>query len=153
MRLPVTVLLLSGSSLAYAQTSVDLAAEAAKIRAADVAWFEAEARRDLEKIVPYVAEDAVFQPPDAPACAGIMAIRAFYKDLFALPYVDIGGRTETVVVASSGDVAYDIGRNFVVLTGPQGEKRHEGKYLAVWRKVKDRWKLTAISWSLDAPIR
>jgi len=131
----------------------DQASAAATIRAADATWFAAEVRRDIDSIMPFVDNRAVFQPPDAPPIVGTEAVRTFYRQFFALPYTDVGGQSDTIVVASSGDLAYDIGRNYVVLPGPQGPTRHEGKYLAVWRYVDGGWKVSVISWSGNAPMR
>ena len=153
MRLPLIVAFSLTAAAAQAQTRHEAVKVAATIRAADAAWFAAELGRDLDGIMPFVADNAVFQPPDAPTFVGTEAVRKFYRALFELPYTDIGGSSDSIVVASSGDLAYDIGRNYVVLKGPDGERRHEGKYLAVWQRIEKKWKVTAISWSLDAPMR
>jgi ketosteroid isomerase-like protein len=146
----VFVLLAAGASPAQAGAPN---ADADAIRAADAAWFAAELRRDVEAIMPFVADAAVFQPPDTPAFVGSDAVRKFYRAFFELPFTDVGGSSDSIIVASSGDLAYDVGRNYVVLRGPEGQRRYEGKYLAVWRKTGTSWKVTAISWSLDAPMR
>jgi ketosteroid isomerase-like protein len=134
-------------------SGVDVTDETNAIRAANQAWFGAEVTRELESIMPYVADSAIFQPPDAPAFRGHEAVRRFYRDFFVLPYTDVGGGPDTIVVAPSGTLAYDIGRNYVTLPGESGDVRHEGKYLAVWEKFGDQWKVVAISWSLNAPMR
>jgi ketosteroid isomerase-like protein len=151
MRFPLSVILLLSASAAKTQSTDS--SDVAAIRAADAAWFAAEAARDIESIMPFVSDRAVFQPPDGPAIVGAEAVRNFYQSFFALPYTDAGGSSDSIVVSSSGDLAYDIGRNFLVLKGPEGERRHDGKYLAVWQKSGGTWKLTALSWSLDAPMR
>lgn len=153
MRLHLIVAVLLTATVAQAQPRRDTAADAAAIRAADAAWFAAEVRRDVDSIMSFVADNAVFQPPDAPTFVGTDAVRKFYRSFFEMPYTDVGGKSDSIVVASSGDLAYDIGHNYVVFKGPDGERRHEGKYLAVWQKIAGKWKVTAISWSLDAPIR
>ena len=135
------------------QKSVDLSVEAKKVFDSNQAWFAAEKQRDLEKIMPYVAENTVFQPQDAPPFSGQETIRSFYLDLFKLQYTDIGGKPDTVIVSTSGDMAYDIGKNYILLDTPDGVIRSEGKYLAVWRKIDDNWKVVAISWSGNAPAK
>ena len=135
------------------QKSVDLSVEAKKVFDSNQAWFTAEKQRDVEKIMPYVAENAVFQPQDAPPFSGYETIRSFYLDFFKVNYLDIGGKPDTVIVSTSGDMAYDIGKNYFLLDTPDGEIQSEGKYLAVWRRIDDKWKVVAISWSGNAPAK
>ena len=62
--------------------------EAERIRKANQAWVEAERVRDLDGIMPYIAENAVFQPPEAKAVRGREAVREFYNEFFKLPFSD-----------------------------------------------------------------
>ena len=133
------------------QKTVNLTVEIEKLLDANKAWFEAEKNRDLDNIMPYVAKNAVFQPQDAPSFSGYETIKSFYLDLFKLNYTDIGGKSDTIIVSSSGDIAYDIGENYIIFDTPDGKIKSEGKYLAIWRKIEDNWKVVAISWSGNAP--
>jgi ketosteroid isomerase-like protein len=130
----------------------DLDAEAAVIREATQAWFAAEREGNVDAIMPFVAEDAVFLPPDAPAFSGLEAIRQFYQDFVALGVLDIGGGSERLVISSAGDLAFDIGTSYMVAEGPEGQIRSEGKYLSVWQKIEGRWQTVSISWSANAPV-
>ncbi len=132
-------------------SELDLAAEVERVRAANQAWFEAESRRDLEGIMPHVALNAVFQPADAPSFSGHEAARAFFAEFFELPYASFGGGPDTILVASSGDLAIDIGHSRMVMDGPERTVEVEGKYLAAWQKIEGEWKCVAISWSANAP--
>jgi len=48
-----------------------------------------------------------------------------------------------IVVAASGDVAYDYGRYRTTWTGPTGSQQVQGVYLRTWRKVEGEWKIAA----------
>ncbi len=133
--------------------SVDLSVEAKKVFDANQAMFAGEKQRDLEKIMLYVAENAVFQFQDAPAFSGHETIKPFFLNFFKLEYTDTGGKPDTVIISTSGDMAYDIGGNYTLFDTPDGKIRSEGKYLAVWRKIEDNWKVVALSFSGNAPAK
>jgi ketosteroid isomerase-like protein len=57
--------------------------------------------------------------------------------------VDITFETVGIVVATSGDLAYQVGR----ITSPAGP----GKYLTVYRRIGGEWKIVADTWNDDAP--
>lgn len=121
------------------------------ICAADSALIAAETARDLESAMNYMAPDVILQPPDMPMVVGREAVREFYAEWFALPYKSIQVRSQTVTVASSGDLAYLVGESSFNLGGPSSEERQvPGKYLGVWKKIGGKWRLAAISWSGDA---
>ncbi len=130
------------------QLDADHIAEA--VCAADRALVAAEASRDLEAALDCMAPDIVLQPPDMPMVVGRAAVRRFYTAWFALPYTSIQVHSQTVTVASSGDFACLVGESSFVLGAPPEERRVPGKYLGVWKKVDDAWKLAAISWSGNA---
>ncbi|MEA1979220.1 MAG: DUF4440 domain-containing protein [Chloroflexota bacterium] len=120
------------------------------ICAADRSLIAAEASRDLDSAMSYMASNVILQPPDMPIVVGRKAVREFYTEWFALPYTSIQVHSQKVTVASSGDLAYLVGESSFVLEGPQGELQVPGKYLAVWEKVEGEWNLAAISWSGNA---
>ena len=89
-----------------------------------------------------------------PAIVGDEAIRRFYEEQwFTLPYVEISGQVETIVVAASGDLAYLDGRSNLTLEISGENISSEGKYLGVWQKVQGQWRLAAISWTANEPAR
>ena len=125
-----------------------------QIRQADQALLQAEEQRDLESAMALVGPDAVFQPPGLPAIGGDEVIRRFYEERwFTLPYVEISGQVETIVVAASGDLAYLDGRSHLTLEISGENVSSEGKYLGVWQKIQGQWRLVAISWTANEPAR
>lgn len=125
-----------------------------QIRHADQALLKAEGQRDLESAMALVAPHAVFQPPGLPAFVGDEAIRQFYEQQwFTIPYVEISGQAEKIVVAASGDLAYLDGRSHLTLEISGQEVISEGKYLGVWQRLAGQWRLVAISWTANEPAR
>jgi ketosteroid isomerase-like protein len=125
-----------------------------QIREADKALLRAEQQRDLDAAMAFVAPHAVFQPPGLPPIVGHEAVRRFYdQQWFTLPYVEISGEPDTVVVASSGDLAYFDGRSHLVLEISGEQVVSRGKYLGVWQRIEGQWRLAAISWTPNETAR
>jgi len=135
-------------------SSVDTESIEAQIRQADLALLRAEEQRDLEGVMDLIAPHAVFQPPGYPPIVGHEAIRQFYESQwFKLPFTEISGTPETIVVGSAGDMAYFDGRSQMVVEISGERMVAAGKYLGVWQKISGKWKLAAISWSANEATR
>jgi uncharacterized protein (TIGR02246 family) len=133
---------------AAAGPKVDLAAEEATIRQMTKDWFAAEVRRDMNASLAGLAPDAVLQFEGMPPASGIAAWRSYYEAQFKMPLSDVRMGPRTVVVASSGDLAYDVGAFTGVMTG--GAELH-AKSTIVWRKIDGKWKVVLCAASTDAP--
>jgi ketosteroid isomerase-like protein len=136
---------------------VDLAAEESAVRELIVRAFEAErevfaGRESLESVLQFYAAGAVGQAANMPELQGLDALREYYTEYFSLLMVTVEGGSNQTFVASSGDLAFDIGWNRMVLNGPEGPVEDIGKYLCVLRKVEGEWKIVAISSSSDSPM-
>ncbi len=133
------------------QPDVDLGAEEETIRKLTTNWFADETRRDMEASLSYLAPNAVIQPEGGPTLVGIDAMRSLYEELFKIPYTDLVMQQRTVVVASSGDLAYDIGPWKMVSAGPDVVIETPGKSTLSWRKLDGQWKCVVMSFSMDTP--
>ena len=135
-------------------SSVDTESIEAQIRQADLALLRAEEQRDLEGVMEFIAPHAVFQPPGYSPIVGQEAIRQFYDtQWFKLPFIEISGTPEAIVIGSSGDMAYFDGRSQMVVEISGERTVAAGKYLGVWQKISGKWKLAAISWSANEATR
>ena len=130
---------------------VDIEAEKKAIKEAVKIAFEAEDKKDLEKLLDLFADDVVVQAPNMPQFQGKDAVRDFYKG-FLPTIVTIKGESSHVEVSSSGDMAWDVGYNKAEYKGPEGNFKDQGKYFATWRKVNGKWKCSAIASSTDLPL-
>ncbi|WP_022836860.1 DUF4440 domain-containing protein [Salisaeta longa] len=84
------------------------------------------------------ADNAILHPPNEPSISGRSAIDAYLARVHAEP-VNLTYVTEDVVVSASGDMAYEIGA------------WDGGKYLTVYRRTPDGWRIVADAWSENAP--
>jgi ketosteroid isomerase-like protein len=105
----------------------------------------------MEASLSYLAPDVVVQTEGAPEIQGIDATRTLYEGFFAIPYVDLVGVPRTVVVAASGDLAYDIGPSNFVFEGDDGLTEVPAKSTIIWQKLNDQWKVVVLSVTADTP--
>ena len=140
-----------GIACAPPALEIDLDTEEKTIRKLTTDWFADEIRRDMEASLSYLAPNAVIQTEGAPTINGIAAMRSFYEEFFKIPYADVVMEPRTVVVAASGDLAYDIGPWKVVFEGEDGRTEAPGKSTIIWRKFNGQWKCVLMSFSMDNP--
>jgi ketosteroid isomerase-like protein len=116
----------------------DLADDRAAIEALTADYTAAVQAGDADSVGALYADDAVVHPPNAPSRSGRAALDAYFAEIHAEP-MDQTFSTENVVVAESGDLAYEVGT------------WDGGKYLSVYRRTADGWRIVADAWSDDAP--
>jgi ketosteroid isomerase-like protein len=142
----VGLLALAGCQKGGGNTSAD----EALIRAAAPAWAEAYNAGDADKVVATYWDDAVLQPPGAPAAAGSAAIREFIAaDSAATRAAGLKlVIAENGTVGVSGDLAYEAG-TFSVVDG-SGKAVDKGKYLGVFLKKDGKWRYIRDTWNSDS---
>jgi len=146
----VAVVALSGSGCAA--PTVDVAAEENVVRARSEGISAAEAAKNVDKALTFWAPDAVVQPAGAPQIQGHDALLKLYRQVFdSSGLKTFSGKSSGVVVAASGDLAYETGVNRMTFATPKGDVLDVGKYLAVWRKTNGTWYVAALSFTSDAP--
>ena len=124
------------------QRNVNLAAEETAIRTTDANWLAAATAHDLERVLPFWADDATILPPGEPAIVGKEAIRQYVSAAFATPGFSITWKTEKVEVSQSGDLAYSTGTDRISVTTRDGKSvTQENRGVVIWKKQPDgSWK-------------
>ncbi len=79
------------------------------------------------------------------------AIRDAWQSMMQTPNFDLTFEPETIVVSSSGDMALDRGTYNLAMNPPGGPVRDSGKYVVVWRKSGDEWKVAADIFNSNQP--
>ncbi|HEY9144766.1 MAG TPA: nuclear transport factor 2 family protein [Arenimonas sp.] len=117
------------------RATVDLDALTREVAAAETAFAQSMADRDIEAFAGFLAEDAIFQPgPDT--LRGKAAILAAWGKYFEGPQAPFSWRPETVVVLDGGQLAQTKGPVF----DPAGKAILE--FRSTWRRDPDgRWKV------------
>jgi len=98
----------------------------------------------------YYTQDAVVNPPNAPAIKGHDAIISFLKSFPAITDFKV----DLVDVNGAGDIAYVYGTYSMVVTAPGGKPESDkGKYLEVWKRQPDgSWKVAIDTFNSDLPL-
>lgn len=123
-------------------------AEEATIRATDAAWVKAAQAKDVAAMVSYYAENASVYIPGQRLVEGKDAINRAFASLMSMPGFALDFTPDTVMVARSGDIAYETGDYSMTMEDKSGKPQTStAKYVVVWVKQPDgTWKAM-----LDAP--
>lgn len=133
--------------------SVDPATVESEIDARGDDFERAIEAGDADAVAALYADDAVLLPPNMPRVTGTQGIRSTFAEWLEMdPDAAIELTADEVVVAESGELAYEIGTAQVSGSAPDGGTYEDtGKYLVVWRNDGDEWLMVADMWSSDAP--
>jgi uncharacterized protein (TIGR02246 family) len=125
------------------------AADEAALRATIKDWAAAAQAKDAARFTSFYTEDAVVMLAGAPDISGMPAIREGIGHMMSDPAFSLSFEPASVVVARSGDLAYETGPYSMTMTGlDKKPARETGHYVAVWRKQADgTWKA-----AVDAPV-
>lgn len=129
----------------------DTSADEATIRQSAPAWAAAYNAGEADKLAAMYWEDAVLQPPGAPAATGTAAIREFLAgDSTATRAAGLTMNIpEAGAVDVSGDLAYEAGTYTV--TDASGATVDSGKYIGVFQKRDGKWLYVRDTWNSDNP--
>lgn len=142
--------LLAATALAACAPRIDLEAERASLREADLEWAAVAAEgKDVDRIVSYWSDDATVFAPSEPLVKGKAAIREFVSRSLSVPGFSVSWRPTEVVVAPSGHLGYTTGENPFTFPGDDGNLvTVRGRYVTVWRKTADgRWECVIDIWN------
>ncbi len=150
----VLLVCLAGSvTIAFANSTsspTDRSADEAAIRKLDVAWSHAAETKDLEgTVAPYAADGSVL-PFNSPIATGDVAIRQVWSSLMTKPGFHLTFTPTKIVIAESGDMAWEVGTFELRLNDAQGNPMTMlGKYVVTWKKLGGTWKVAADIFNTD----
>jgi len=121
-----------------AAPAVDLAAEEQAVRDASAKWLTAAQAKDWAASAANFAPDGIGFMPNMAPMVGPAAVQANYEaEAAAMPNLIVNWTTDLVVVAASGDLAYETG----TWTRTNEGQQDTGKFITVWRKLEGQWKV------------
>ncbi len=125
------------------------AADEAAIRAAVKEWSASAQAKDADKFASFYAEDAMLLLENSPDFSGKAAIREAVGGLMQDPNFALAFEADRVVVARSGDLAFEGGTYSLTLSDAKKKpSTQKGNYVVVWQKQADgAWKALR-----DAPV-
>ena len=105
-------------------------------------------RGDAAAVAALYTENAILLPPDADMMTGRQAAQTFWQETYGSGARNLS--LKTVSVESYGDAAREIGRFSLDVPGQGGQTtRVEGKYVVIWKKTADGWRLDTDIWNLN----
>ncbi|OHE77895.1 MAG: hypothetical protein A3G75_07630 [Verrucomicrobia bacterium RIFCSPLOWO2_12_FULL_64_8] len=118
----------------------------------DDEWSAAAAKKDVDLVVSFYAEDAIAYPPNEPVAIGRAAARKVWAAYLGDPTFTIFWKTTHAEVSASGELGFTAGTYEDSFKGADGKLVTEkGKYLCVWKKGKDgKWKAIHDTWNTDS---
>jgi len=128
------------------------AEDEATIRAYSQAYSDASHAKNVDKGMSFYADDAFGFGTGSETTTTKDATRASMQKAFSMPGT-ISWKTSTVVVARSGDLAYENGRYTYTTPEADGKiKTQMGNYLLVWTKPPGGdWKISVDTDAEDPP--
>ncbi len=119
----------------------------AAIEAVDQAFMTMFSNGDAAGVAGLYTSDGQLLPTNSDFVTGSAAIQAFWQGAIDMGLTE--ARLETVEMDDCGDTVVEIGRYTLVAGG--GQVADSGKYLVVWKKQDDEWKLHRDIWNTSTP--
>jgi ketosteroid isomerase-like protein len=133
---------------------VDIQAEKDAILKLSGIWTEAIRNKNVEDMMSVMAPDAIFMLQDMPLFEGEEAIRESFVAWYADTTIDFStfqAETLDLQVSSSGDMAYERGREQYTINAPEGMIEVRNKWIDIWKKIDGQWKAVVVIGNNDNP--
>ncbi len=151
-----TVICVTFSSVllcACTQSSVDLEAEQAALRAAADAYHAAGEALDADTFADFYASDGLILPPNEPGVSGRDGAHNFISTFAEAPGAGVSFSDANIVVAASGDMGYTLADSVVKFEGPDGQAVEEKiRDFHLWKKQGGEWKIAIDIWNSEIPL-
>ncbi len=143
-RLALALLLIVGCAAPQQDTTDEARAG---IEATNAQFMEAFSQGDAAGVAACYTEDAQLMPPNGEIVSGREAVQANFQEAMN---EGLNVQLETVELESHGDTAYEVGR--AITTGEDGQTVDESKYIVIWKKVGDEWKMHRDIFNSNLPL-
>ena len=120
----------------------------AGIEATNAQFMDAFSEGDAAGVAACYTEDAQFMPPNGEIVRGREGIQKAMQGLLDAGIKAI--QLETVEAEGHGDTAYEVGKG--TLMGEDEQTIDEAKYIVIWKKVGDAWKLHRDIFNSNLPL-
>jgi uncharacterized protein (TIGR02246 family) len=141
----VCALTIAGCEQKSAAPAPDMTADATAVAAAAAGWEKAYNDKNADALAALYAEDAQLLPPGATEVSGRDAIRAYFVNDIEKQWAMIHIKSDSSGVG--GEWAWRSG-NWSAETMPMAT----GKYIEVWHRAADGWRLQKDIWNMDAEL-
>ena len=147
----ISSLIIAGSIAACAtQTApINQETERSQLEAANVAFTGAVSAFDLEGIMSWISEDALFYPPDAEMLSDNASVRALFEAGLSDPNAAAEFEHLSSAISEDGSMGYTVSMLHFTYTAPDGSiTTDHDRDLHIWRKDSSgNWKVTLDMWN------
>jgi ketosteroid isomerase-like protein len=130
---------------ARAQSNLDEAKKA--IAESNAIYFQAFVKGDSSLFINRYTKDCWIMPPNAPALSGVDAPLSFYKTAFDKGGVRGGKFITTEIYGDGKEFVTELGS--FQLVDDSNTVFENGKYVVLWKKTLDGWKMFRDSFNSD----
>ena len=148
-KLSLVIILLVMFILSCKSTQEDSMMVYNAINAANEKFMSAFNQGDAVGMAALYTEDGQILPPNGDFVSGREAIHKFWKSL-----MDMGikkAKLEIVEVEGHGDTAIEVSK--YTLYGADNQALDNGKYIVIWKKVDEQWKLHRDIFNSSMPVQ
>jgi uncharacterized protein (TIGR02246 family) len=114
-----------------------------EIRSANQNFEQNFANGDAQGMATLYTSDGSLLPPGAGIQKGANAIAGFWQMVMDMGIK--GARLETLEVEQQGETAIEVGQ--YELSGADGNRMDQGKYIVIWKNQAGQWKLHKDIWN------
>ena len=132
---------------AFTASTANAPATRAAIEAANARFVAAYREGDAAAVAACYTADAQLLPANSEPVTGTEAIARFWAGVMKMGIAD--ARLETVELEPLGDAAVEVGR--YRLAGADGGTLDQGKYMVLWHREGESWKLHRDIWTTSRP--
>jgi len=137
---------------ACTQTTADIEAERAALRAAADAYHEAGQNLDADGFAGSYTSDGLLLPPNAAAVNGRDGAREFIAAFAEAPGAGVSFSGMQIEIAASGDMGYTLADAVVTVDGPDGLPVEEKiRDFHLWTKEDGEWRIAVDVWNSGTP--
>jgi uncharacterized protein (TIGR02246 family) len=116
-----------------------------EIRSANQNFEQNFANGDAQGMAALYTSDGMVLPPGAGVQKGSNAIQNFWQMVMDMGIK--GAHLETLEVEQEGETAIEVGQ--YELSGAEGQRMDQGKYIVIWKKQVGQWKLHKDIWNTN----
>ena len=127
------------------------AADEQSIRSINERWLQLIRAKDAAGIAQLYADNGAVMPANEKAAQGRQAIGEWWNRSMQMPGYDLTFQTDQLVLSKSGDMALERGTYRFAAPPPEGAIDDTGKFVVVWRKIGNEWKVAADIFNSDQP--
>lgn len=146
--LALALLLIGGCAAPQRDSTAETAEARAGVEATNTQFMAAFSQGDAAGVAACYTEDTQLLPPNGEIVRGRKAVQETMQG-----FIDAGIKGMQLVsteVEGHGDTAHEVGT--YTLTVENGQTIDEGKYIVIWKKTGDEWKLHRDIFNSNLPL-